>query len=87
MVTALGCNQAEIEIYGLQSQDEVIGKTVYELGMPLGWDIEMTNALRKNDKEIMDSRQGKLVEEVITGKDGALKTYLSHKAPLFDEHR
>lgn len=80
----LGCNDAEAKIFKFNNASELVGKTLYELIPIVGLNEEIVNRLRKNDIEVMQTGEPKIVEEV-NFKDGVKHTYLSHKAPLRNE--
>lgn len=81
----LGCNEAEARIFGFKSAEEAVGKSMYDFAKILGWSKSIAEDLIKNDKEIMRSRKGMSVEEGILSLDGKVRTFISHKAPLYDE--
>jgi PAS domain S-box-containing protein len=60
--------------------EDVEGKTDYEL-LPK----EQADALRKMDKQIMDSGKAIVVEEVVRNAQGEDRIYLSHKWPTCDD--
>lgn len=83
----LGCNPSEAAIFGLSSPSELIGKTMYDIGEILGWKKDVSEALRQNDINIMKSKNAQIIEEVAIAPNGEIRTYISHKAPLFDENK
>ncbi|MDF3054574.1 MAG: two component system histidine kinase, partial [Gammaproteobacteria bacterium] len=82
-----GCNDAEAKIFGLSSSKEVIGKSIYDLATGLGWDKSIADKIRQNDHEVMVSRKNKITEERAFGPEGQIVTYLSCKAPLYNENK
>jgi PAS domain S-box-containing protein len=76
----LGCNQAEAELLGLSSPEEMIGKTDYDLP----WKETAASVLRETDKRIMKS---KVCEDIIeNGTCGNRKlVMLTRKSPLCDD--
>lgn len=82
----LGCNQAEADIFGFKTAQDVIGKSIYDMAEILGWDKKIADDVRKNDLEIMQTKIAKSVEESAFSLEGKVRTFLSHKAPLYDEH-
>lgn len=77
----LGCNDQQAQSFGLTNRNELIGKTLEEVGTKIGWSKEMINAIRQNDLHIMQTGQGTVVEE--SGIfHGQFKTYISYKNPL-----
>lgn len=75
----LGCNDFVVKMAGLNSQNDIIGKSDYELV----W-ADIADQIRKNDLEIMCSKKSKELEEVVTLFNGEKILMLTNKAPLFD---
>lgn len=73
----LGCNEFMAKVSGLNSNEEIIGKTDYDLS----W-FESADSLRAIDQQVIKTGQPITIEE--TGKlcDGKLVTYLSTKMPF-----
>ena len=72
-----GCNNNQAKSLGLNSGEDVVGKTDFELK----WDTETAKEFRKNDLEIVRKKSSITREEkAIYGKHS--KTLLSLKAPL-----
>lgn len=77
----LGCNDAFAHSLGLDSPDDVIGKTDFDLPTT----EEANETYRADDKQIMDSKQPKLnIEELQTFIDGRTVVLLTSKVPLLD---
>jgi PAS domain S-box-containing protein len=77
----LGCNDAFAHSLGLDSPDDVIGKTDFDLPTT----EEASEAYRADDKQVMDSKQPKLnIEELQTFIDGRTVVLLTSKVPLLD---
>ncbi|MDR1434593.1 PAS domain-containing protein [Candidatus Endomicrobiellum devescovinae] len=76
----LGCNQAEIESLGLNSFEDIIGKTDYDLA----WK-EIANVLKKTDERIMQTRIPEEIIEEPTLADGKVLIMLTKKSPLYDD--
>lgn len=75
----LGCNEIFAKSAGLESADEIIGKSDYDLP----WSKEESDKYRFDDKEVMDSAVPKLnIEETQTFPDGKQITLLTSKVPL-----
>ena len=79
----LGCNNNMAKILGLTSPGEMVGKRLEDF-LPLK-DMSDLDALNQADQDIMNSREGKFLEEVGPSASGELAIYLSHKIPLFDQ--
>lgn len=81
----LGCNDKFVEMLGLQSRHEVIGKTDFDLA-PLAYGFEIARSFRKVDQEIMASGQARLAfeEPPFTLADGSMIYQLDNKVPLRD---
>jgi PAS domain S-box-containing protein len=75
----LGCNQAEAEVLGFKSVQEVIGKTDYDLS----WKYE-AEILRKTDQRIIENRKVEEVLERVTAGNGKEVIMLTKKSPLYD---
>ena len=80
----LGCNKQQAGAAGLDSPDEIIGKTNFE--MP--WKA-YAEALNEVNAEVVRTKQAQKKEEKATmyGDDGLLaeRYYLSHKIPIFSD--
>ena len=78
----LGCNQQLIQIIGLQSTQEIIGKTDFDLSLTEAQAI----AYREKDQAVMESGKALLrVEETQILPNGEQMWIETHKAPLRDE--
>lgn len=67
----LGCNQSQARDMGLNSPEDVLGKTDYDLHPQ-----KIAEECRKNDLMVMKNRVSSTIEE---------DDYISTKTPLFDE--
>ncbi len=76
----LGCNDFVVKMAGLNSQDDIIGKSDYELV----WK-DVADQIRKNDLEIMQSKESRELEEIVTLFNGEKVVMLTNKTPLFDD--
>jgi len=76
-----GYNTTLLKVLGYESQDDIIGKTDYELP----W-ADQADCLVAHDKEVM--RRGVAVEreELVTSNMGDERVYLVNKAPLKDKN-
>ncbi len=77
----LGCNKNVINLLGLKSQDEIIGKTDYEMI----WH-KAADTLTYHDQLVMDSEKTHTREEKVTIEDGKVLTFLVSKAPYRDKN-
>ena len=75
----LGCNQIAANTWQLNSPEEVIGKTDYELP----WSTT-ADTLIAHDQSVMESGKALTKEELVTTKNGLPLTFLVTKAPLRD---
>lgn len=75
----LGCNKVAANAWGLESPDEVIGKTDYELP----W-ANTATALIAHDKEVMETGKTVKREEMVATKEGKPLIFLVTKTPLRD---
>ncbi len=79
----LGCNDLFAHNLGLASVEAVIGKTDYDLPVKK----EDSDAYRRDDKKVMESRVPKLnIEEEQTFPDDKKIYLLTNKAPIFDNN-
>lgn len=76
----LGCNDRVIEILGLASRSDFIGKTDHDL-----WEKSIADKLEKADRSIIDTGKPLHLEEVIIHSDGTQAIMLTNKTPLFDD--
>lgn len=81
----LGCNDQQAKSAGLEKAEDLVGKTLWEMGERLGWDKTMIDQWREHDEEVMRSRQLKSIEEEIIWSDGKKRTFLSKKIPLLNQ--
>ena len=51
----------------------------------VGWDKSTADAIRKNDIEVMTTKQPKKTEEILSG-DGQKRTFISYKNPLLGDN-
>lgn len=75
----LGCNQIAADAWGLNSPEEIVGKTDYELP----WSVNAGNLIA-HDKIVMETGKTLTKEELVTTKNGLPLTFLVTKAPLRD---
>src|SRR5262249_36907300 len=80
--TLLGCNGGVLNYLGVESIDEIIGKTALEIGKLLKWQQGIAEALQKNNEEVIYTGIPKITEEIIFSTQGEKTVFLSHKAPL-----
>jgi PAS domain S-box-containing protein len=77
----LGCNQALATALGLNSCEEIVGKTDYDLPTSK----EQSDAYRADDKVVMDTGLAKLnIEEYQSLADGKTRVLSTSKTPLFN---
>lgn len=77
----IACNHSIAKVAGLNSINEIIGRTDYELP----WS-KYADDLVKNDKQVMVLGTPQIREEVISAKKGKAIILLSIKAPFRDEN-
>ena len=73
----LGCNDVQAKRFGLNSPKEIVGRSIYEL-FPQG----RTDALAKNNKQVIKLGIPKTFEESYVTPDGNVINYLSFNSPL-----
>jgi len=79
----LGCNTQFAKDFGYASPDELVGKTVFEMGRK-----DQAELYRADDKAVMDSGQPKLdYDESATTPDGKTSWVRTSKVPLRDESK
>jgi len=77
----LGCNANFSKIVGLNSPEEIIGKTDYDL-----WkNQDYVRIITQHDQEVINSGIDKIFEEAGQGEGGRLAFYLTMKSPFRDE--
>jgi len=77
----IGCNDTVANMLGLESSQNLIGKTDYELP----WS-EQAEALIENDRKVMELGETHRYEEIARSGSGQLKTFLVTKAPLKNDN-
>ncbi len=75
-----GSNLNQAKAFGLDSPDELIGKTIFQLLK----DQNSAKLIDDNDNKIMNDKKPVILEEVIITPYGK-KVYLSTKQPIFDK--
>jgi PAS domain S-box-containing protein len=76
----LGCNSFQAKIVGLDSPEDVIGKTDYDFP----W-RDMAEQLKETDQRIMKTRKSEELFERVVLPDGAPLIMLTNKSPLYDD--
>jgi two-component system, OmpR family, aerobic respiration control sensor histidine kinase ArcB len=76
----LGCNAQQLHVARIKSLDEIIGKTDEDL-----YSKEIADRIMKTDREIIEKRQEKTLEEIGVDSRGEETVYLTKKSPLYDE--
>lgn len=83
--TYLGCNNEAAKMIGLHSRDELLGKTIYDIGKDLGWTEGVAEALAKDDKEVMALGEPKNIDQVpFYDANGDIVYQITNKAPIRD---
>lgn len=78
----LGCNDLFAHSLGLNTPEDIIGKSDYDLPTSK----EESDAYRADDRQVMESRQAKLnIEEYQTFPDGRKIALLTSKVPLMSK--
>lgn len=77
-----GCNSLVAKYLGLNSSDEIIGKTDNDFN----WDENRVNFLHTIDEAILTEGVSSTVEDPIPRADGTVGIMLTSKSPLRDEH-
>lgn len=76
----LGCNLSMLEIVGLSSIQEVVGKTDYDLP----WK-ESAGVIQEHDQKVIESKRLQSFEEFGALSDGNVITMICNKMPLLDK--
>lgn len=76
----LGCNQMQVDMAGLHSLEEIIGKTDHQLP----WN-NVANILRDAEIRIMKTGNSEELVETPALADGTKVIMLTNKAPLYDD--
>lgn len=76
----LGCNKSSALMAGFTDAAEIIGKSDFELP----WK-DYAPMIRSNDLKVMQHKKTQDLEEIIT-LNGKQLTFITRKAPLYDEH-
>lgn len=78
----LGCNDRVLNLLGLNSSSDIIGKSDFDLP----W-CESAKELRFHDKRVMQTKRIHTRKETVKKADGSMVTFLVTKAPYFDENK
>jgi PAS domain-containing protein len=79
-----GCNLNFARQVGLNSSEEIVGKTDHDLP----WTTEQTEKFLKDDKTVITTKQPIInQEEIQTQENGEEITLLTQKVPLYDEKK
>ena len=76
----LGCNSQQLKVAQVDSLEEIIGKTDKDL-----YSSQIATCIMQTDKEIIENRQERTLEEVGIDAFGKETIYLTKKSPLYDE--
>ncbi|HEV2613232.1 MAG TPA: ATP-binding protein [Gammaproteobacteria bacterium] len=79
----MGCNKNAAKLVNLNSEADIVGKTIYDLVGPQF--AELGKEIDKTDKRIMQAKKEVTLEEIGFDSHRKPATYLSIKAPLFDQ--
>lgn len=74
-----GCNERTLEVLGLSSHHEVIGKTDHEL-----WDKAIADQLKAADIRVLESGSTTNHEETLIAHDGKPLLISTNRSPLYD---
>ena len=76
----VAANRFFYERFGLRSEDELVGKSDYDL-----FPARLAEHFRRDDQEVIASRQPKLnIVELFFNPQGIPDWFVTHKLPLFD---
>ena len=77
-----GCNDRQAKAFGLNSREEVVGKTNHDFTTV---DYQMAEIWNQNNIEVMSSKLPRLVREPSVLDDGSRVDVVSNKIPLLDK--
>ena len=77
-----GCNDVLVELHGLKSRKDLIGKSDYSL-----FSKEEARQLIENDNKVKKSRIKTTFEEAVHFHNNESTVFMTHKVPLFDENQ
>ena len=80
----LGCNKYMLDMAGLRSRDEILGKTDYDKMLP--WHA-VASEVRKLDQLVISNAKKYEFEERGKIADGSERVFLSTKSPLFGQDK
>jgi len=76
-----GCNAHQAKMLGLQSRDDIIGKTIFDF-LP----VKDAQSIQRNNQQVLNEGKTLIFEEPILRKNGNIKVWLSKKSPIFDDN-
>ena len=76
----LGCNHQQLRVAKVKVLEDIIGKTDEEL-----YPKEIASRIMNTDKEIIEKRLDRTLEEIGVDSEGRDVVYLTKKSPLYDE--
>src|SRR6185312_2276630 len=78
----LGCNDAILQVLGLNFQEELIGKTDYEI-----FETQIADSFKKTDLYVIKNKKGITFEDLIYCDSKKItRILLANKYPLFDKN-
>jgi len=80
----IGCNDQQAKMMGLNSRLDLIGKTIFDIGKMLSWDVSTTQKIRDNDLDVIQNKKIITTEEYGMF-DGERKYFLSSKSPMLND--
>ena len=83
--TVLGMSDDQAQFIGVDKGCELIGTSLEEIGEKLDWPVEVTQRIRANDIEVMNTGRSAIYAEEVVDRQGEWHYFLSFKSPLKDK--
>ena len=77
----INCNQKQLDLFGMTSRDELIGKDIFDVAKLLNWPHSLAAKIRKIDQAVVDHNESIMSEESVVDFHGEKKIILTHKHP------
>jgi PAS domain S-box-containing protein len=76
-----GCSETQAKALNLPSSEDIVGKTLNDLGI-----LQGLEEIIKNDEQVLNNGETLTIEEELNHKDVGTRYYLSKKIPLKDKN-
>jgi|GEM_PF-1489943 len=81
----LGCNRGIVELTGMSSRYDIVGRTDEEFASMLGWDKEVVKDIRRVDTEVLNDKPY-TSEELLRNIKGEEIVLFTNKTPIKNEN-